>query len=135
MYKSGTHYKRKVMQTIPPFQNTDEYIALYPKPVQEMLQSIRKTIREAVPEAEECISYQIPTFKLQGNQVHFAAFKNHIGFYPGAAAMVVFAEEIKEYKHSKGTIQFQLDSPIPLVLIRNITLFRVAQQLEKKKKQ
>jgi uncharacterized protein YdhG (YjbR/CyaY superfamily) len=121
------------MQAAHSFQHIDEYIALYPKTVQEILQSIRKAIHKAAPEVEECISYQIPTFKLHGNLVHFAAYKSHIGFYPGAAAMVAFADKIKNYKHSKGTIQFPLEVPIPLDLIHNITLFRVVQQLEKKK--
>lgn len=116
------------------FKTIDEYIALQPQKIVLILEQIRRTIKEIIPEAEETISYQIPTFKYHGNLVHFAGYKNHIGFYPGASAVEIFKDEITEYKTSKGTIQFPIDKPIPLDLISKITAFRVKQNLEKKKK-
>ena len=107
----------------------DEYIAAFPKYVQSLLAQVRKTIRSAAPEADETISYRIPTFRLQGNLIHFAAFQRHIGLYPGAAAIVEFQQEISGYKSAKGSIQFPLDQPMPLDLIRRITEFRVSQNL------
>ena len=95
---------------------------------------MRRTIRKCVPEAKEAISYGIPTFKLKGNLVHFAAFKNHIGFYPGAAAIVVFAKDLSTYETSKGTIRFPLDQPLPLDLVEKITKYRVAEERAKAKK-
>ncbi|HLP63042.1 iron chaperone [Flavobacterium sp.] len=112
----------------------DEYIATQPKEVALILEQVRKTIRNVIPEAEETIGYGIPTFKYYGNLVHFAGYKNHIGFYPGAAGIEAFADEIKQYNTSKGTIQFLLKEPIPYDLIAKITTFRVQQNLEKKKK-
>lgn len=116
------------------FKTIDEYIALQPEKVILILEEIRETIRNVIPEAEETIGYQIPTFKYYGNLVHFAAYKNHIGFYPGASGVEAFKDEISEYSTSKGTIQFPIDEPIPLDLISKITAFRVKQNLEKKKK-
>ncbi len=119
-------------------QTIDEYIANYPPGIQEILQNIRRTIRAAAPEAEEAISYQMPTFKLQGNLVHFAAFKHHIGFYPTPSGTAKFQKEISAYKAAKGSIQFPLDQPIPLDLISKIVKFRVkenkAKAAEKAKK-
>ncbi len=112
----------------------DQYIASQPDDVAAILEKVRATIRKVVPEAEETIGYGIPTFKLNGNLVHFAGYKNHIGFYPGASGVEVFANEIKQHNTSKGTIQFQLNEPIPYDLIAKITTFRVQQNLEKKKK-
>lgn len=116
------------------FKTIDEYIALQPEKVILILEQIRQTIKDIIPEAEQTISYQIPTFKYYGNLVHFAGYKNHIGFYPGASAIEIFKDEITEYTTSKGTIQFPIDKPIPLDLISKITAFRVKQNLEKKKK-
>jgi uncharacterized protein YdhG (YjbR/CyaY superfamily) len=113
------------------FENIDEYIALFPAPVQKLLQSVRSTIRKAAPDAEECISYQIPTFKWNGNLVHFAGYKSHIGFYPGAGGIAQFKSEIEGYKNAKGSVQFPIDQPLPLDLISRITKFRVQQNVEK----
>ena len=93
---------------------------------------MRQTIREAAPEATEAISYGMPTFKLNGNLVHFAAFKNHIGFYPTPSAIEAFGKEISQYKWAKGSIQFPLDKPIPFDLARRIVVFRVQEVSQKK---
>jgi uncharacterized protein YdhG (YjbR/CyaY superfamily) len=111
--------------------NIDEYIANFPADIQEILQELRATIKAAAPEAEEAISYQMPTFKLKGNLVHFAAYKNHIGFYPVPRGIEAFQEELSAYKGSKGTVQFPLDRPLPLDLISRIVRFRVKDNLEK----
>src|SRR5688500_8039081 len=96
--------------------NIDEYIQSFPDNIQSVLQQVRKTIRSAAPEAEEVISYAIPTFKLNGNLVHFAAFKNHIGFYPAPTGMKEFEKELSRYTQGKGSVQFPLDQPIPFEL-------------------
>ena len=104
----------------------DEYIAGYPAEVQTILEKIRKIICAVAPGAKETISYGIPTFKLNGkNLVHFAGYKYHVGFYPGSEAISVFEQELKDYATSKGTVQFQLDEPIPYDLVKRITEFRV----------
>ncbi|MFN0108654.1 MAG: iron chaperone [Blastocatellia bacterium] len=108
----------------------DEYIAGFPLEIQEKLEKIRATIRKAAPKAEEAISYMIPTFRLHGNLVHFAAFKKHLSFFPGAAGVAAFQEELGKYETSKGTIQFPLDKPVPLTLITKIVKFRVQQNLD-----
>lgn len=105
----------------------DEYIAQFSPEIQEILQSLRKLIREAAPEAGEKISYQMPTFTLNGNLVHFAAFKNHIGFYPAPSGVEAFQEKLMDYKTSKGAIQFPIDKPLPFDLIREIVTFRVSE--------
>jgi len=116
----------------------DEYIANYPPEVQASLQKLRRTIRAAAPEATEAISYQIPTFKLHGNLVHFAAFKDHLSFFPTSSGVEHFKAELSAYKNAKGTIQFPLDRPVPYELIERITRFRVeenrARAAAKKKK-
>jgi uncharacterized protein YdhG (YjbR/CyaY superfamily) len=111
--------------------NIDEYIANFPKDVQAKLQALRATIREAAPEAKETISYAMPTFQLKGNLVHFAAYKNHIGFYPAPSGIEAFKEELSVYKGAKGSVQFPLDQPLPLDLVSKIVTFRVAENLEK----
>lgn len=111
----------------------DEYIADFPDDIQKILQQVRMTIHEAAPDAKEKISYQMPTFYLEGNLVHFAAFKNHIGFFPTPSGVSSFQKELTAYKTSKGTIQFPLDEPIPFDLIRKIVLFRVKENLAKAK--
>lgn len=113
------------------FQTIDEYIKTFPKDIQKILNEVRRTIKTTATEAEDAISYQIPTFRLNGNLVHFAAFKNHIGFYPGSKAIVVFKEELKKYKSSKGAIQFPLDKPIPFSLIKKIVKYRVKENSTK----
>ncbi|MCU0357867.1 MAG: DUF1801 domain-containing protein [Cyclobacteriaceae bacterium] len=111
----------------------DEYIGDFPPEVASMLQQLREIIRKAAPQAEETISYQMPTFKLNGNLVHFAAYKNHIGFYPAPSGLNAFEKEIARYKHSKGAVQFPLDQPLPIRLITRIVKFRVRENLGKKK--
>jgi len=110
-------------------KNIDDYIAGYPKDVQVILKKIRTTIKKAAPEAEEAMSYQMPTFKLKGNLVHFAAFKNHIGFYPAPTGIEQFKKELAIYQKGKGTLQFPLDKPLPLGLITKIVKFRVKENL------
>jgi uncharacterized protein YdhG (YjbR/CyaY superfamily) len=112
-------------------KNIDEYIAVFPKNVQEILQQLRATIHKAAPKAEEMISYNMPAFKLNGMLVYFAAYKNHIGFYPTASGIRVFKNEISEYKNSKGAVQFPIDKPLPIVLISKMVKFRVKENLEK----
>lgn len=113
-------------------KNIDEYIAKFPIEVQEKLQKIRKIMRDAAPEATEKISYQMPTFYLYGNLVHFAAYKKHIGFYPTPSGITSFDEELAPYKRAKGSVIFPLDKPIPYDLIDKIVRFRVAENVQKK---
>ena len=115
--------------TIP--KDIDEYIAGFPGNVQEILQKVRTTIRKAAPAAEEAIKYRMPTFTLKGNLVHFAAFKNHIGFYPAPKGIEQFKEELSAYEGGKGSVRFPLDRPIPFGLIGRIVKFRVRHDLEK----
>jgi uncharacterized protein YdhG (YjbR/CyaY superfamily) len=115
------------------FKTIDEYVKTFPVDVQRILEKIRETIRKAVPEAEETISYQMPAFKLNGNLVYFAASKNHIGFYPTPSGIESFERELSQYKKGKGTLQFPLDRPIPYDLIQKIVIFRVKENLAKKK--
>jgi len=117
------------------YKNIDEYILLQPPAIQEILQKIRETIKEAAPGAEEAISYRIPTFRLGGNLVHFAAFKNHISFFPTASGIANFTDELSKYEVSKGTVRFPVDKEIPYKLISKITKFRVKEITEKIKKQ
>jgi len=109
----------------------DEYIALFPKDIQKKLEELRATIKAAAPDAKEKISYQMPTFDLYGNLVHFAAHKNHIGFYPTPSGIDAFKNELSVYEGAKGSVQFPLDKPLPLKLIRKIVKFRVAENVEK----
>ena len=112
-------------------KNIDEYIAGFPENIQEILENIRATIKRAVPDAAEAISYQMPTFTLKGNLVHFAAFKNHIGFYPTPTGTEKFHKELSVYKGAKGSVRFPLDKPIPYALISKIVKFRVKENLAK----
>lgn len=116
------------------FESMDHYISTFPADIQETLESIRQVIREAAPEASETISYQMPTFWQQGNVVHFAAFKNHIGFYPAPSGISEFEQELAPYITGKGTIQFPLGQPIPYELITKIVKFRVGENIAKAKK-
>jgi uncharacterized protein YdhG (YjbR/CyaY superfamily) len=115
-------------------KNIEEYIANFPENVQAVLQKVRKTIHEAAPDAQETINYQMPTFTLNGNLVHFAAFEKHIGFYPTPSGIEKFRKEIDAYKNAKGSVQFPLDQSIPYELISRITEFRVKEQQAKAKK-
>ncbi len=114
-------------------KNIDEYIATFPKEVQSILQLVRTTIRKAAPEAEETINYQMPTFKLHGNLVHFAGYKSHVGFYPAPSGIEAFKKQLSVYKGAKGSVQFPLDQPMPLELISKIVKFRVKETMEKEK--
>ncbi len=117
------------------FKTIDQYIDTFPKEVQELLQIFRQTVKKAAPaEAAEKISYQIPTFTFHGNLVYFAAFKNHIGFYPTSGAVEAFKKELSFYKTAKGTIQFPLDKSLPLTLISKIVRYRVRENLARKQK-
>jgi len=116
----------------------DDYIATYPAEIQALLQKMRSTIQKAAPAAAEAISYGLPTYKQEGNLVHFGGFKSHIGFYPGPDAIEAFKKELAAYPSSKGAIQFPLDKALPLALVKSITQYRVAKNKEaaeaKKKK-
>lgn len=120
------------MTHTPPTPITD-YILQFPPETQAKLTQMRDTILEIIPEATEKIAYGIPTFFLNGNVVHFAGYKSHIGFYPGADGIEAFAAELGAYKLSKGTVQFPLDQPLPLELVRRITTYRKEQNLAKMK--
>ena len=111
----------------------DEYIGTFPQEIQILLEQVRVTIKQAAPEAEEAIKYAMPTFVLNGNLVHFAAFKNHIGFYPVPSGIEAFKKELSVYKGAKGSVQFPLDKPMPLKLISEIVKFRVNENLLKAK--
>jgi uncharacterized protein YdhG (YjbR/CyaY superfamily) len=116
------------------YKNIDEYIAGFPKDIQDILQNLRRVIHEAAPEAEETISYSMPAFKLNGILVYFAAFKDHIGFFPTSSGVSAFSKELAPYDTSKGTIRFPLDEPIPVNLIKKIVKFRAQENRNKKKK-
>ena len=115
------------------FKTVDEYIASFPEKVREVLQTLRRTIKEEVPEATETIKYGMPTFVFHGNLVYFAGWKKHIGFYPITQTMEDSIEELSAYKTSgKGTIQFPYNQPLPLPLIRKLVQFRVKEHLASK---
>ena len=113
------------------FMSINEYILGFPPEIQEILNMMRKVIKESAPEANEKISYQMPTFVLHGNLVHFAAFKNHIGFYPSPSGIDAFKHELSEFKGAKGSVQFPIGKPLPYELISKIVKFRVAENLLK----
>jgi len=114
-------------------ETIDEYIASFPENIQEILKEIRQAIREAAPDAEETISYQMPAFRLNGMLVYFAAFKNHIGFYPTSSGVAAFKDELSQYEVSKGAIRFPLGQPVPINLITKIAKYRVEENLDRKK--
>jgi uncharacterized protein YdhG (YjbR/CyaY superfamily) len=113
------------------FRSIDEYIATFPEDIQALLQAVQATVRAAAPDAEERISYQMPTFALHGNLVHFAALKNHIGFYPTSSGVAAFKDELSAYVSTPGAVQFPLNQPLPLELISKIVKFRVAENLNR----
>ncbi|MEO5971464.1 MAG: DUF1801 domain-containing protein [Bdellovibrionia bacterium] len=114
-------------------ENIDDYIDRFPKEVQQILNKMRLTIKKAAPKAKEKIGYGMPTFTLEGNLVHFAAYKSHIGFYPGSSGIASFKKELSAYKGAKGSVQFPLDEPLPLTLVTRIVKFRLKQNLKKAK--
>ncbi|MBK9107009.1 MAG: DUF1801 domain-containing protein [Saprospiraceae bacterium] len=107
------------------FQNIDQYHNAFSEPVKTRLNEIRDIIQQTAPQAEECISYNIPTYKLNGNLVHYAAFKSHLGFYPAPEAITLFKKELEPYKTSKGAIQFPFEQELPVGLIKRIVQHRV----------
>jgi uncharacterized protein YdhG (YjbR/CyaY superfamily) len=115
------------------FKTVDEYLSAFPASTKKILQEVRKTIKQAAPNAEELISYNIPAFKLNGMLVFYAAYEKHIGFYPTSSGIKVFQDELTNYKTSKGAIQFPIDEPIPRDLITKIVRYRVKENLEKEK--
>lgn len=123
-----------MQETKTTYSTIDEYIETFPEEIQKKLREIRQTIHETAPEATEAISYQMPTFKLNGNLVHFAGYEHHIGFYPIPTGMEAFKDELSHYKTGKGSVQFPLDQPLPLDLIRRIVDFRVKENLANRKK-
>ena len=114
--------------------NIDEYLATVSDEHKAALEKLRKQIRAAAPKAEECISYQVPTFRQNGVLVSFAAFKDHCSFFPGAAPIEAHKDELKNFQLSKGTVRFQPDKPIPAALIRTIVKERIAQNEKRAKK-
>jgi uncharacterized protein YdhG (YjbR/CyaY superfamily) len=115
------------------FNTIDEYIKSFSPDVQAVLEKVRQTVRLAAPEAKEAISYQMPGFKLNGNLVHFAAFKKHIGFFPGMSAIDAFNHELTPYLSGKATVQFPLNKPVPYDLVKKIVTFRAKENLAKKR--
>jgi uncharacterized protein YdhG (YjbR/CyaY superfamily) len=115
------------------YKTIDEYIATFPKNIQIILGELRQAIRDSAPSAEEAISYQMPAFKLNSLLVYFAAFKNHIGFYPTSSAVEAFKEELSDYEVSKGTVRFPINKPIPFDLVKKMVRYRVKENLNKKK--
>jgi uncharacterized protein YdhG (YjbR/CyaY superfamily) len=109
----------------------DDYIATCPQDVRPALKALRATIRVAAPEAEERISYRMPTFALNGNLVHFALMKNHIGFYPTSSGVQAFARELSPYECTPGAIRFPLGQPLPMDLISRIVEFRVKENRDR----
>jgi uncharacterized protein YdhG (YjbR/CyaY superfamily) len=132
-YRPKKQKFREVKKAMNKYRNIDEYIADFPENIQEKLKQIRQVIKEAAPAAQEAISYGMPTYKLNGNLVHFAAFKDHIGFFPAPTGVTAFKKELLLYGTSKGTIRFPLDKPIPFELIKKIVKFRVNEASEKNK--
>jgi uncharacterized protein YdhG (YjbR/CyaY superfamily) len=119
------------MKSESPTDTIDAYISGFPENVQDILQKIRRIISDAAPDAEEAIKYQIPTFVLGGNLVHFAAFEKHIGFYPTPSGIEQFKDALSAYNSAKGSVQFPLDFPIPYDLIKRIVRFRVKENRDK----
>ncbi len=115
------------------FKNTDQYISMFPKNVQDVLRKLRLAIRESAPQAEETISYRMPAFKQNGILVWFGVFKDHIGFFPKASGVEAFKDRLAGYRISKGTIRFPLNEPIPLDLVKEIVKYRVKENQSQKR--
>ena len=115
------------------FKTVDEYLSSLPANTKSILKELRKTIKQAAPQAEELISYNMPAFKLHGGLIWYAAWKEHISLYPRTSRMEAFIKELSEYEGSKGTIKFPIDRPMPFDLISKIVKFRVRENLEKTK--
>src|SRR2546426_1183259 len=123
--EAGSRYMKSSKKE---FETIDEYIKTFPKEVQSVLEKVRQTIRREAPEAVESISYQMPTFKLNGKGlVYFAGYKSHVGFYPIPSGVAAFKKELSPYKQGKGSVQFPIDKPIPYDLVRKIVQFRVKE--------
>ena len=116
-------------------ETIDEYIGAFSKDVRSKLESIRRAVKEEAPDAKEVISYGMPAFKLNRVLVYFAAQQKHIGFYPTASGISAFEEELSQFKHSKGAVQFPIDEPVPLELVRKMVRFRVKEDMAKAKKE
>ncbi len=112
------------------YKSVDEYISGFPKHIQDILENLRKVIKESAPEAQETISYGMPAFKQNGPLVYFAGQKNHIGFYPTSSPIEAFKKELEPYQVSKGTIRFSLDKPIPYTLVKKIVQFKIAENIK-----
>lgn len=121
--------RRQYMETASQLSPIDAYISTFPANIQDLLNQMRQTIAQAAPQAVEKMSYGMPTFFLRKNLVHFAAAKNHIGFYPAPSGVLAFKDELAQYKTSKGAIQFPLDKPLPKELIARIVAFRVKENM------
>ena len=121
------------METQKRYKDIDEYISNFPVEIQRKLKELKVAIKNAAPEAEEKICYQMPAFYFKGNLVYFAGYRNHIGFYPTASGIEVFKNELSGFKHSKGAIQFPLEEPLPLELVTRIVRFRVKENLDRAK--
>ena len=119
------------MKNFKKITSIDEYIGTFPENIQDILEALRQAIRESAPNAEETINYQMPTFKLNGNLVHFAAHKEHIGFYPTPSGITAFINELEPFKFSNGTIQFPLGQPLPIALVKKIVRFKVKENLKR----
>ncbi len=113
------------------FKTVDEYMSSLPKSSREILEHLRKAIKQAAPKAEEMISYNMPAFKFHGVLVYFAAYKTHIGFYPTASPIPIFKKELEKYELAKGTVRFPLDKPLPLALIKKIVKFKMSENIVK----
>ncbi len=122
------------MEKSPGYTSIDEYITAFPAGIQRKLNELRALIRQTVPEAREKISYQMPTFYLNGNLVHFAAHTKHIGFYPGSSGIARFESDLSGYKHAKGSVQLPLEEPLPVELIKKIVKYRVEENSRKAKR-
>lgn len=113
--------------------SVDQYIQQFPEDVRSRLEKVRSEISKVIPEAKECMKYGIPTFEFNGNLVHYAGYKNHLGFYPGSSGIAHFSAEISNYKNAKGSIQFPNNQDLPIELILKITKFRIRENIEKAK--
>lgn len=113
-------------------ETIDDYISQFPSGIQEILQKLRLVIKEAAPDAEERMSWQMPTFYLNGNLVHFAAHKNHVGFYPAPSGIEAFKDQLSGYKGAKGSVQFPYANPVPYELVKEIVKFRVMENSERR---